>query len=528
MRRSEHTRSNQNVRPGVWPAGLFAAIALLFLGPLADGTTAGIYRAVQCHGGHGGGDHSAARFGQSGASFYPSADCAPGQRGLGIALPQGGPYGAIGAWAIDAPPGTVFHSVSFAGSRYSAHGWLGWFVGWKPEGGFDDLWMPDDARTYDYPDSYQRSGPFSGIEAQLVCVQPGGCPGSLEPGIYMHDLAFDVSDTSAPAVSGSGSLLSGGVKRGSQDVTVSSSDRGGGLTAAYVLVNGVPAASQSFSCAVAAGVAANLTPCPAAGSPSFSLDTQAFPFHDGPNEVQVCASDLATVALPNLSCSPATPQIVLVDNSCQSSRVGGGTQLSASFADTGGYSIELDSDQGATVTGRLTDASGSGVAGATLCVRERTMLAGSNAWPVGTVETGPDGSFEYRIQAGPNREVSFGYRVNRDQIEAGVEFFAEAIPSLELSKRRVRNGHAIRLFGELPGPANAGRVVVFQARGPGRRRWHTFREAETDEHGRFEARYRFRNTTETTTYRMRVVVPAQDGYPYLTGRSALRRVRVIG
>jgi hypothetical protein len=71
-------------------------------------------------------------------------------------------------------------------------------------------------------------------------------------------------------------------------------------------------------------------------------------------------------------------------------------------------------------------------------------------------------------------------------------------------------------------------VVVFQARGPGRKRWHTFRRAETDGDGRFAARYRFRRTTDSTTYRIRAVVPAQAGYPYLQGRSESRRVRVIG
>ena len=74
----------------------------------------------------------------------------------------------------------------------------------------------------------------------------------------------------------------------------------------------------------------------------------------------------------------------------------------------------------------------------------------------------------------------------------------------------------------------AGRVVVFQARGPGRRPWHTFRRAETDDGGRFAARYRFRRTTESTTYRIRAVVPAQAGYPYLEGVSERRRVRVVG
>ena len=527
MQRGERTVTR---RPVTWKGAALAVLLLgaaLLLGPLAAGADAGIYRAVQCHGGHGGGDRSSARYGSAGAAFFPISDCRRGGSGLGVAVPQGGGYGAIGAWALDAPPGTSFRSVSFAGSRHSADGWLAWFVGWRPEGGWEELWMPENGEVYDYPDSWQRSGPFSGIEAQLVCVRGDGCPGSFEAAVLMHDLAFDVADSSPPSVALSGSLLSPGIKRGTQDLSVELGDQGGGLTAVAVLVNGVPVASRPFACSVANGVAFNFRPCPPAASPSFALDTETYPFHDGPNSVQVCASDLATDSAPNLTCRPDAP-IVEVDNSCEASQVAGGAQLSVGFEGGDGAAIERGSQDGATLVGTLTDSRGNGVPGARLCVRERTMLPGWGAWPTSSVLTGGDGSFAYEVQPGPSREIVFAYRHDREQIGASASFHSRAVPSLELSRRRVRNGRAIRLFGALPGPEAAGRVVVFQARGPGRRRWHTFRRAETDADGRFAARYRFRRTTDSTTYRIRAVVPAQTGYPYLQGRSAPRRVRVLG
>jgi hypothetical protein len=144
------------------------------------------------------------------------------------------------------------------------------------------------------------------------------------------------------------------------------------------------------------------------------------------------------------------------------------------------------------------------------------------------VKTDAEGHYKYGITRGPNREVTIAYRYGSEQIASAVEFYSRAKPRLELSDAQVKNGHSIRLFGELPGPANSGRVVVFQAAAAGGSRWYTFRKAETDEHGRFEARYRFRNTTQTTTYRMRVVVPNQNGYPYVSGRSAKRPVTVKG
>jgi hypothetical protein len=529
VQRDERTLTRRPVtRRGVTTVTLLLALAALLLGPLASGADAGLYRAVQCHGGHGGGDHSSARFGSAGASFHPMSDCRAGGHGLGIVLPQGGAYGAIGAWSLYAPPGTVFRGVYFAGSRYSADGWLAWFVGWRPEGGWEELWMPDNAQTYDYPDSWQRLGPFTGIEAQLVCVRGEGCPGSFGAGLFMHDLAFDIADSSPPAVSLSGSILSAGVKRGTHDLTAALGDRGGGLTGVQVLVNGVPAATQGYPCAVAHGNAFNFRPCPAAATPTFTLDTQRYPFHDGVNTLQVCAADLATDSAPNLTCQPRDPATVEVDNSCESSPVPGGTHLELGFEGGEGATVERDSTQGATLAGRLVDAGGHGVAGALVCVSERTMLPGWRAWPTATVKTGPDGSFAYEVQPGPSREIALRYRHDREQVSAGASFHSRVAPELGLSRRRVRNGRVIRLFGGIPGPLAEDRVVVFQARGPGKRRWHTFRRAETDANGRFAARYRFRKTTATTTYRIRAVVPEQAGYPYLAGRSDVRKVRVVG
>ncbi|MBA2240542.1 MAG: hypothetical protein H0W09_04765 [Solirubrobacterales bacterium] len=52
------------------------------------------------------------------------------------------------------------------------------------------------------------------------------------------------------------------------------------------------------------------------------------------------------------------------------------------------------------------------------------------------------------------------------------------------------------------------------------------RSGRTSANGIARARYRFLATTELRHYRFRAVVPRQAGYPYLTGRSASRKVTV--
>ena len=201
------------------------------------------------------------------------------------------------------------------------------------------------------------------------------------------DLHLDVADAPRPLSAPPASSLAGDVRRGIQDLTVAALDQGGGLTSLSVLVNGVPAAAQGLGCATGGGVAYSLTPCQSAASPTFELDTQAYPFHDGPNSVQVCATDLATLLAPNLSLLLKPNR--RVDNSCEASQVGGGSQLSAAFEDSDEARIEVTSKKGATVTGRLTDDQGTGIGGATLCVRERTLLTRRKSMGCGH---GPDRS----------------------------------------------------------------------------------------------------------------------------------------
>lgn len=241
----------------------------------------------------------------------------------------------------------------------------------------------------------------------------------------------------------------------------------------------------------------------------------------------MCAVDYATTSEPNSRCAGA--KTVNVDNSCPASRVPGGADLSARFIRNDEDAVTVRSRESATITGRLSDRSGDPVAGAALCVREATLAPGKPLADVGTVKTDADGRYRYTVAPGPNREIEIGYRYNRHQLQRDVRYFARAAPSLKLSRERVRNGGRIRLFGSLPGPNKEARVVVLQARYPGKKQhWKTFQNARTDQFGRYSATYRFLATFTTTQYRMRAVVPAQNGYPFLAGHSRGRPIKVVG
>ncbi len=513
-------RATLNRRAAFRAFALTALVAAVLLaGPLASKSFAGAYKAYDCAG--DGGGYSQAQYQQTHAMALVGADCGAGGNGLEIALPVNywTPNQTRASWTISVPAGTHFSNVNLfqrgaegdgydpavfafgAAGATSLGAWRNGGGAWHGLGAF--------------------SGYFTSVTSFLTCVAAGGCNGSLQAGIYVRDFTFTMSDDVAPAVRVSGALLDGTVQRGTGFVDIAATDTGAGLTQAYVMVNDQVAQSQSFGCP--GGAIQAMQPCQLSAAAHFDLDTQQSPFHDGENAVQACAADYGAPA--NITCTAR--QFVRVDNSCTPSGVPGGANLSAVFPRSKSNEVDVGAGDGALLTGQLTDNSGNPVTHATLCMREG--IAGQGLDDAGTVKTDADGRYRYGVAPGPNRQLEVGYRFNRHQLERRAEFFSRLRPKLRLSpKHRATNGDSLRLYGSIPGPSNEDRVVILQARYPHTKRWKTFSKARTGPKGRYLTRYRFSATYITTSYRMRALVPEQNGYPYKGGASRPKRIKVIG
>jgi hypothetical protein len=356
-------------------------------------------------------------------------------------------------------------------------------------------------------------------EAGRVC-DPGPSEG-------VHYIAATEVDPHPPTVGPlTGTALSGTILRGHQTLDAEAEDVGGGLTNLSVLANGLSAATAvTGTCETAqvsnrsayGTVAYSATPCPPKLKGEWTLDTTAYPFHDGENSMQVCASDFATLGNPNTTCSQAVS--VDVDNSCTESPVVGGSEISADFAKTDSEDVTVGFGKTAEVTGELHDGAGDPISGATICVKSQTLGTGAASAPVAAVSTDAEGRFSYAVPGGPDRELMLGYRHDSFQVARDVRYFAHAAPSLDADPPKLRNGSRVKLWGSAPKPAAAGRVVILQANVVGSKRWITFRRATTDEQGDFRSGYQFHSTTRRTDYRFRAVVPRQDHYPYVEGHS---------
>ena len=180
--------------------------------------------------------------------------------------------------------------------------------------------------------------------------------------------------------------------------------------------------------------------------------------------------------------------------------------------------------------GRLTDSAGSPIAGAVLDVKSRVQRPGARYGATGSVTTGEDGRFAYRIARGASRTVRFEYKAySLDPAPvstAAVSLGVRAGIRLKLRPRHVRNGQKIRFIGRLRGgPARKGTRVTIDVLVPDARRRVPIGSVKADGKGRFGFGYRFRRTLVKARYRFQARLTPQPGYPYRGATS--RRVSVV-
>ena len=180
------------------------------------------------------------------------------------------------------------------------------------------------------------------------------------------------------------------------------------------------------------------------------------------------------------------------------------------------------------LTGSLTNADGHPLAGATVEALE--PQADGSLLPLGFASTGELGEFRYVIEATRNRHLVFRYPGSKRIGVASTDFelLVPASSSMRSSRAHVRNGEEVLFSGRVrthPVPA-AGKLVELQAYFRGR--WRTFSTVRATSGGRWRFPYRFGATFGRVTYRFRVVLPAEGGYPFVTGRSPVVGVVVTG
>jgi hypothetical protein len=180
------------------------------------------------------------------------------------------------------------------------------------------------------------------------------------------------------------------------------------------------------------------------------------------------------------------------------------------------------------LSGFLANADGQPIDGATIEALERRPKGG--VVPVGLATTGTNGKFHYVLKATRNRDLLFRYGGSR-RIGSATSDFALLVPantSIRPDRKRLLNGQQVRFSGQVltrPLPAN-GKLIEMQAHFRGR--WRTFSTVRSGPGGRWRFPYRFGGTVGRVTYRFRARLPAEGGYPFISGNSRVVEVVVLG
>jgi hypothetical protein len=180
------------------------------------------------------------------------------------------------------------------------------------------------------------------------------------------------------------------------------------------------------------------------------------------------------------------------------------------------------------LSGFLANADGQPIEGATVEALEKKP--GGEVTPVGLATTGTDGKFRYIVKAVRNRDLLFRYGGSRRIGSATTDFtlLVRADTLIRADRLRLLNGQRVLFAGQVttrPLPA-AGKLVEMQAHFRGR--WRTFSTVRTGVGGHWRFPYRFGGTAGRVTYRFRARLPAEGGYPFISGNSRVVEVVVVG
>jgi len=182
-----------------------------------------------------------------------------------------------------------------------------------------------------------------------------------------------------------------------------------------------------------------------------------------------------------------------------------------------------------TSHGKLTSRDGAPLANAAIVI-DAQLRSGGPFTRLGAVRTDATGAFRFPIPAGPSRTVRYRYDGTNTMLPAAATRTTKvaAAARLSASRRRVRNGEAVRFKGRLLGKPipKAGKVLALQAKVG--RRWRTFATPRANAKGVFKHRYRFTSTTGVRRYAFRALVAREAAYPYERGTSKTVQVTVRG
>ena len=313
-----------------------------------------------------------------------------------------------------------------------------------------------------------------------------------------------------------GPLIAQGPQSGLQTVTYSAFDHQSGLTRIEAVLDDSVVATRDLSGRCSYD---DFTVCPSVDEGSLSVDTRAVP--NGRHRLTVRVYDAAG----NVTSTPSSGEIQ-VENAPPPA-IAPNLRLAARFNNSPRASLIVPWGRRVTLRGSLTTESKQGIAGAEVNVLERAARAGALELAAGRAQTGPSGDFKHVLQSRrPSRSIRLVHQAigAASAVSRTLRLRVRAAATLRASLRGVTVRYAGRVLSR-PLPTG-GKRIVLQGKAPGFA-WAPFARLRTNGKGTFAGTYRLPVRRPGVVLKIRAVVPAQRGYPYLSyrGRPVALRVR---
>jgi len=356
---------------------------------------------------------------------------------------------------------------------------------------------------------------------------PGDCSLMDRRPLEIRGAETTLSESIAPrGVVDGGTLTTPGAQSGARSVTYTAEDDHSGVGLTEVALGDQVVASRNFGGDPGRCPHTGWAVCQRRVSEDLAIDTRSVPDGDYPLTVRVtdAASNRTVVQggmvrVRNQSLGPGP-----VPNEPGGQPAVRFTNSKSSVLSTYrrvGYGKRL------RVRGVLRDPAGRPLPNARVDVLLRPQVGETDLRLVKQLTTDGEGGFRYTVPRGPSRLVRFAYRpATSDSASSSTHDIRVAVaagPTLRLSRARLRNGQSVRFTGQIRG-VQMRKVVEIQVAERGT--WKTIASVRSNSRGYFSWRYRFRRTFSPTKYTFRARVRTERSFPYATGSSPKRSVRV--
>lgn len=481
-----------------------------------------------------------ARGGGFGISFPSSTRMFRDERiRLGVAVPDTAGKQAVNIeqvrlWMIGrlsgsgSPAFLPLEGVATSGSRQRTETW-------GPPGG-ESLTRPVVTSVY--------SADTRAFNAMLFCSggSPDDCLLDSHRPVDIRGAEVTLRESVLPSVAITGSTLtSQDGNSGVGSVGYRAVDRGAGVAKTEILLNDRIVAVRDFSASASHCPHTGWNACREEVSEEVAVDTRTLPdgtYTLGAKTTDAAGNSAVTRAGSVTVSNQASPAAAAPSPTAQAPP-SAPVPLTQSGPPTGIFVTHVNSERRfvtsrlirygsrATLRGVLRDSAGNPIPNASVDVILQTERKNSKLRKVESRKTDAKGRFEYKTNPGPSRLVRFAYGHNSSNstyaFTHDVTVKVKAGLTLHVNRNRLRNGQSVRFYGTIRGNKQR-KVLEVQVRQHGR--WDTISSVRSDSKGRWSWRYRFKRTYDPTRYKFRARVRTEAGFPYATGHSRTRSVRV--